>query len=213
MLIRKVAAMKRFIKRKYRSEYRGLPWHFDLEQGIGVNRVKIIETIGRRGLYCLLISILLLFLISCVPQQKQWAATDNFSDSERAQYFLLDFLENLHNGNYDEVAHFYGGSYQTMIDQNPDIDPDDHQALLRNACNLNGMQCLRAKIIGLEQEISGEKYVFIVEFLKHNGTLFTFRPCCGEDEGSFPQQSIFLFTVVNADQNSFTVMDLPPYAP
>ena len=154
-----------------------------------------------------------LFLISCASQTSLLPAMDNLTDYERAQYFLLDFLENLHNGNYDQAAGFYGGSYQTMIDQNPGIDPNDHTTLLKNACTLNGMQCLRAKIIGLEAEIPNEKYVFLVELLDINGGLFKLEPCCGEDIPSIAPQSVFSFTVIKTDQNKFTIMDMPPYTP
>jgi hypothetical protein len=126
---------------------------------------------------------------------------------------LMDFLGNLHNGKYAEAAQYYGGSYKTMIDHNPDIDPNDHAALLRNACTLNGVQCLRAKMIGLEDKVPGEKYVSIVEFLKKDGTLFMLEPCCGGEERSFPPQSVFHFLVKEVDQNKFVVMDMPPYVP
>ena len=54
-------------------------------------------------------------------------------DNQLALHVLVDFLESLHVGNYDEAAQLYGGTYETMTDQNPDIDPNDHTALLRNA--------------------------------------------------------------------------------
>jgi hypothetical protein len=176
-------------------------------------RHEIIRKGSKNALCISLISVFLLFLMSCVSQQSILTDTDNLTDYERAQYTLMEFLKNLQNGKYDKAAQFYGGSYQTMIDHNPDTDSNDHKTLLRNACTLNGMQCLRAKIIGLEEEVPNEKYVFLVEFLEHNGTLFTLGPCCGGDEASSPPQSVFLFTVIKTDQNKFIVMDMPPYAP
>ena len=160
-----------------------------------------------------LLTTSIFFLMGCVPQQRQLAATEKLDDEERAQHALMVFLENLHNGNYAEAAQFYGGSYQTMLDHNPGIGPNDHAVLLRNACTINGMQCLRANITGLEDKVPGEKYVFIVEFLKVDGTLFMLGPCCGEDETGSPPQSVFFFTVGKVDQNEFAVMDMPPYAP
>jgi hypothetical protein len=176
-------------------------------------RDEIIHGVSKNALRNSLISILLLFLTSCVPQQSPVSATEKLNDEERAQYTLIGFLENLHNGKYDEAARLYGGSYQTMIDHNPDIDPNDHTALLRNACTLNGMQCFRGKIIGLEDKVSDAKYVFIVELLKDDGILFVLGPCCGGNQTSSPPQSVFLFTVIKVDPNEFTVMDMPPYAP
>jgi hypothetical protein len=205
--------MNRFSRRKRFGEYGGLQGHFGPRKGFGAPREQTIRKEGKSGLCILLISIMTLLIIGCTPRASVWTDKDNITDYERAQSTLLEFLNNLHNAKYEQSARVYGGPYQTMIDQNPDIGPDDHSTLLRYACTLNGMQCLRAKIIGLEGEIPNEKYVFIVEFLRHNGTLYTLRPCCGGDEGGFPHQSIFLFTVLKVDQNEFIVINLPPYAP
>ena len=164
--------------------------------------------------FCLsTISILMLFLASCVSQSSRLAATETINDEERAQHALMDFLGNLHDGKYAEAARYYGGSYETMLDHNPDINPNDHAALLRNACTINGMQCLQAKIIGLEDKVPGEKYVFIIEFLKEDGTPFMLEQCCGGEESSFSPQSMFHFSVMEVDQNKFVVMDIPPYIP
>jgi hypothetical protein len=75
------------------------------------------------------------------------------------------------------------------------------------------MQCLQAKVIGLEDKVPGEKYVFTVEFLKEDGTLFMLESCCGGEEGNFPAQSVFHFLIKEGDQNKFVVVDTPPYAP
>jgi hypothetical protein len=192
---------------------RGLTGAIDKYIGPGATRDEITREMCKNALRISLISILLLFLMSCVPQQSKSAATEELNDEELAQYALMEFMENLHSRKYDEAARIYGGSYQTMINHNPDVDPNNHATLLRNACTLSGMQCLRAKIIGLEEKVLGEKYVFLVEFLEDDGTLFALGPCCGGDETSFPPQSVFLFTVTKTDQNKFTVMDLPPYVP
>lgn len=163
--------------------------------------------------YFSLIVTLMLALIGCTLRQGGVVSTEAISDEQLARDVLLNFLESLHNGDYDEAIKLYDGTYETMIDHNPSIDPNDHAALLRNACTLNGMQCLRVKIVGLEEKVRGEQYVFKVEFLMEDGTLFQLGPCCGDDATSFPPQSVFHFTVMKVDQNGFAVMGLPPYAP
>ena len=169
---------------------------------------------GSKNTLCIsMVSILLLFVASCVSQSSQLATKDKLNDEESALHVLQDFLGNLHNGKYDQAAQYYGGSYATMTDQNPDIDPNDHATLLQRACTINGMQCLRAKVIGLEEKFPGEKYVFSIEFLKEDGTLFMFEPCCAGEETNFPPQSVFHFLVKDVDQNKFVVMDMPPYVP
>lgn len=185
----------------------------DPSSNTGVFQVGKILGISKNVVVLSVISILLLLLLGCGTQQNQVAATEKLNDEELAQHALMEFLDNLHDGNYAEAARFYGGSYETMIDHNPGIDPNDHAALLRNACTLNGMQCLRGKINGVEEKVSDTNYVFLVELQKEDGTLFELGPCCGGDETSFPPQSVFVFTVMDGDQNEFAVMDLPPYAP
>ena len=176
-------------------------------------RHEIIREVSKNAPILSMISILLLLLASCVPQSSQSSAKEKFNDEERALHVLMDFLGNLHNGKYAEAAQYYGGSYETMTDHNPDIDPNDHAALLQRACTINGMQCLLAKVIGLEDRVPGEKYVFIIEFLKEDGTLFMLEPCCRGEETSFPPQSEFHFLVKEVDQTKFVVVDTPPYVP
>ena len=205
--------MDRIRRIKYLKRFSRLHWPTNPWKSFGAILVESVRELNKSRLLLSLVPILLLFLVSCGPQQRKLAAANNLSGDEQAQLTLMDFLNNLQSGKYDEADRLYGGSYQTMIDQNPNIDPNDHPGLLRNACTLNGLQCLEAKIIGLEEEIPNEKYVFMVEFLKINGTLFRRGPCCGEDEGGSLPQSVFLFTVSKVDQNKFAVMDLPPYGP
>jgi hypothetical protein len=76
------------------------------------------------------------------------------SDDQRALHVLVDFLGNLHNGNYEKAAQLYGRTYVFMIDNNPSINPNDHAALLQNACAINGAQCLRVKSAGLDRKNS-----------------------------------------------------------
>lgn len=176
-------------------------------------QVGKILRISKNVVFLSVISILLLSLLGCSGQQNQGAPTETLNDEELAQHALMEFLENLHDGNYEEAARFYGGPYDTLIDQNPGLDPNDHAALLRNACTINGMQCLQGNIIGLDDKVSGTSYIFIVELHQDDGILFELGPCCGGDQANSPSQSVFLFTVTNDDQNEFAVMDLPPYAP
>lgn len=169
--------------------------------------------ISKNVVFLSVISILLLLLLGCSGLRNQDAPMETLNDEELAQHALMEFLENLHDGNYAEAARFYGGTYDVLIDQNPGLDPNDHAALLQNACTINGMQCLQGNIIGLDDKVSGTSYIFIVELHHDDGTLFELGPCCGSDQASSPSQSAFLFTVTSVDQNEFTVMDLPPYAP
>ena len=59
----------------------------------------------------------------------------------------------------------------------------------------------------------GEKYVFLVELRKGDGTLFMLGPWCRDDTMNIPPQSVFIFTVTKVGQNNFTVSDTPPTIP
>jgi hypothetical protein len=109
---------------------RGLTGAIDKYIGPGATRDEITREMCKNALRISLISILLLFLMSCVPQQSKSAATEELNDEELAQYALMEFMENLHSRKYDEAARIYGGSYQTMINHNPDVDPNNHATLL-----------------------------------------------------------------------------------
>lgn len=162
---------------------------------------------------CFLTIFFTLFLVSCTSQQVKFQPTETSSDEQLALQVLADFLQSLYTGNYDKAAQIYGGSYETMINHNPSIDPGDHTALLKTACATNGAQCLRVKSASLDNRISKTEFVFRVDFVNDDGTLFILGPCCSGNATDVSPQSVFYFTVIKVDKNKFSVMDMPPYAP
>ena len=140
--------------------------------------------------FSLIISFINL-LMSCAPQQGEVPSSENLTDDQIALHVLVDFLDNLHHGKYDEAAQLYGGMYEIMIDHNPGLNPQDHSALLRNACSINGAQCLQVKSAGLDKKASDIEFIFKVDFLNTDGTLFVLGPCCGGNETDFPPESVF----------------------
>jgi len=67
--------------------------------------------------------------------------------------------------------------------------------------------------MSLDKQISKTEFVFIVDFLNADGKLFVLGPCCGGNATDFPPQSVFNLMVMKVDENKFSVMDMPPYAP
>jgi hypothetical protein len=160
-----------------------------------------------------LIIVLLFSLVACTTK-----STETLSDTQLALHASVDFLESLHAGRYEESAQLYGGTYEVMMGHNPSIDPANYAALLRNACTINGTQCLDVRSAGLDTEVSATEFIFKVEFQNQDGTLFVVGPCCGESETDFPPQSTiyqstFLFRVVKVSEGKFLVMNMPPYMP
>lgn len=136
---------------------------------------------------------------------------------------LHDFLESLYWGSrvaqgeytYDRAAALYGGSYDTLIEMNPNIDPGDRAVLLRNACEVNGFQCLRLRDVISSIAVRGEggaRIVFFVVYLAdRDDEIFALGACCG-GEGGLPQIR-FTFNVKELEDGAFRVVDLPPYIP
>jgi hypothetical protein len=167
-----------------------------------------------KNFICFFLAITLaIFLGSCIAQAGESPSTETLSDDQLALDILVDFLQSLHAGQYVKAAQLYGGTYEFMIDHNPGLDPGDHAELLQNACTINGAQCLEVKSAGLDKRASNTEFIFKVDFLNPDRTLFEQGPCCGGSATDFPPQSVFYFTVVKVDEDKFAVMDMPPYVP
>lgn len=156
---------------------------------------------------------MVIILAACTTKPAELPAIEQYSDDQLALQALVSFLDNLHNGSYEEAAELYGGSYEIMMDHNPSIDPEKHVALLKNACTINGAACLEVKSAGLDRPVSAAEFLFKVDFLKDDGTLFVLGPCCGGNETDTPPQSLFIFRVIKDSNGKFLVMDMPPYMP
>jgi hypothetical protein len=138
--------------------------------------------------------------------QPERGSSDDLEGSARQE--LARFLDYLHDGNYSEAAGLYGGSYENLQFFNPQIDAREQAALLKNACTINGYQCLQADQIELVIQSESE-FIYNVQFLNTDGSLFHAGSCC-ELRG---RQSKFKFRVALQPEDDFLVMDLPPYQP
>lgn len=135
------------------------------------------------------------------------------SETELAIQALTAFFSHLRAGEYEQATAMYGGTYDVMIDHNPEIAPDDHAALFRNACKINGAQCLETGRVVLEGQPSPAEYKFAVEFKNDDGSLFELGPCCGETETDQPPRSVFVYTVKKSTSDKYIVLEMPVYAP
>lgn len=167
----------------------------------------------KNNLTCILLTPLLMIMIGCSSQQSQSQTNKATSDEPLARNTLETYLNSLHNRRYTEAAQLYGGTYEVMMEHNPDVLPNEPAALFRNACTFNGMQCLQLRHITLAEKMSDSEFVFKVDFLKEDGTEFVLGPCCGSSEPNYPSQSAFYFTVKKIESGRFIVMDTPPYIP
>jgi len=136
---------------------------------------------------------------------------------------LQDYLNSLYWGGhgglddytYERAADLYAGSYETLVEMNPGIDPDDRVAFLRHACEVNGFQCLRLYDVissNLGRPENDARLVFFtVRLMNPDGSLFALGSCCGSE--AEPPQTRFGFTVRQMEDGTFKVLHLPPYVP
>lgn len=129
-----------------------------------------------------------------------------------AQQALQDFFDQLAQGEYEAAVDYYGGSYETMVTFNPDLDPEDYSTLWQHGCQMNGLQCLTVRTADFNQVNSTGEYIFTVEFNNPDGSIFVLTACCGEDPTT-PPQSQFDYRVVEIEDGQFRVLDLPVYMP
>jgi hypothetical protein len=163
----------------------------------------------------LAIGLAFLLVSGCALGATPTRATGPASDEAAARQSLVRFFHNLNDGNFDAAANLYGGSYETMAEHNPLIDPSDHAALLKAACTLNGAQCLEIRSAQLEVGVSTKdnEFTFIVEFNRADGSSFSLGPCCGATAGSEHPLSRFPFQVRKTADQPFKVMTPPVYMP
>ncbi|MGV8026131.1 MAG: hypothetical protein AB2L18_06215 [Anaerolineaceae bacterium] len=163
--------------------------------------------------FLLLIFGFLFLTIACTTKQPVFSSTQTEENDALALQTLADFLDDLHAGSYEEAALLYGGTYETMINHNPTISPEDHAALMQNACTINGAQCLHVSSIALEEKVSNSKFIYRVEFQNADGSLLVVGPCCGDNKSNTQNQSSFLFEVSQNEEGKFLVMTMVPYLP
>ena len=134
-------------------------------------------------------------------------------DEALAADALFTFFDKLQAGDYDQVAQYFGGSYDVLTGYNPAVAADDVATLWRNGCSINGLNCLAARSVTLADQPAEGEYLFNVEFTTREGELFVQLPCCGADDTEQPPVSVFPIRVARAADGRYRVIDLPPYTP
>lgn len=125
---------------------------------------------------------------------------------------LVNFLTLLHTRNYADAVPLYGGDYEQLQVFNPQIDPADKAALWAWACDNQLLQCLEVRSATFKT-MTGESYIFQVEFNNPDGSLFVLGPCCGANETEMPPVSQFEYTLRLNEEMRFVVLNPPPYVP
>ena len=135
------------------------------------------------------------------------ACAGGVSDSEEAKKNLIASFDFLNQGQYDEAAELYGGSYEILVEFNPALDSEDRPILLKNGCEINGLQCLTVLTTDFKGTNADGDYVLIVQFKDADGELFV------QQALNAPPVFTFEYRVQKTPKGNFVVLDLPVYLP
>ena len=135
------------------------------------------------------------------------------ADLQQARTTLTTYFSALHAGRYAEVTKYYGGGYEVLSSWRPNLNPNDHMRLFKNACLSGRLMCLEVRAVVQEEVVSPSEFKFVVEFKNEDGSLFVHSPCCGALETAMPSQFQFPYLVVKAWNDRFLVQGLPVYTP
>jgi hypothetical protein len=152
-----------------------------------------------------LIILFLIFLSAC-------SLINSSSGEQIAENTATQFFKLLFDGEYAQAAGMYAGDLSTLQYMNPTTDVNDLENLWRNACTINGFQCLPIKTILKTEKFSLNEYHLRVEYQNSDGSLFVLEPCCGASEEEMPPVSEFDVTVIERNEELY-VSSLPVLVP
>jgi hypothetical protein len=152
--------------------------------------------------------LIVILLLGCSPRGN----VETGDEIDSARQSLLNFFSLLHEHQFDKAMNYYGGDYEELRYFNPDVPSHYRDALLRQACTVNGYLCMEVKSILHEEQLDELTYSFTVEFQNEDGSLFILGPCCGASEEEMPPKSDFQYTVIFRE-GRYQVMSLPVYVP
>lgn len=155
----------------------------------------------------------MLFLAACSKTPLVQTSISPASDLDSARSVLVTFFDSLNTGNYQTAVKHYGGSYYALQSLYPEVPPQDHPALFKTACegSTYAFYCWKLKDILEQEQISPDRYLFIVRFEDDSGELLTGGdnqtpvPCLSPEECP---RSQYTYTILKVE-DEFLVQELP----
>jgi hypothetical protein len=155
----------------------------------------------------------MLFLAACSKTSSVQPVSSPSSDLDLARSALITFFDSLSTGNYQTAAKYYGGSYYALQSLYPDVPAQDHAALFKAACqgSVYAFYCWKLKDVFQQEQISPDRYLFMVSFEDDSGNLLTGGdnktpvPCLPTEECP---RSQYTYTISKVE-DEFLVQELP----
>jgi hypothetical protein len=141
------------------------------------------------------------------------ASVSTPGDLDLARSALITYFDSLYKGDYQMAANCYGGSYYPLQSLFPEVDPQNHIALFKTACEGPDYDfyCWKLKDIVGQEQISPGRFLFTSRFEDDNGNLLT----GGDNKTPVPclppencPRSQFAYTVLKVE-DEFLVQELP----
>lgn len=127
------------------------------------------------------------------------------NEIEVAENTLIKYFNLLNEKKYKEATQYHGSGYEYIQEWNPSLSLNDYSKLLKNGCEINGLQCLKIKEVIEREQISPTKFKFTVKFIEETGFDFKAGPCC-------PLKVTFDFYVEKSN-NNYIVTTQPIFTP
>ncbi len=139
----------------------------------------------------------------------------SLDDISRAERVLITFFDALSRGDFKVAAHYHW-TPNALIYLYPDIDREDAEALLIEACgDRSGCQfyCWKIKDVVDRIRVSSNRFVFVVRFEDEEGNLLTggdnVTPRVCDPPGC--RHSEYAYTVIK-DEGDFYVDGIPVFS-
>ena len=132
------------------------------------------------------------------------------TDTESSREALVSYFNLLNKKQYSDAVKYHGSGYDYLKNWNSGLGlkSNDYESLIKNGCEVNGLQCLKIKMILNQQKISETDFKFIVQFENNDGTLFE---QINEDENQSLTKADFEY-IVRKTNNQFLVITQPVYS-
>jgi hypothetical protein len=130
-------------------------------------------------------------------------------DADLARDALIAFFDALHAGDYATTVDLYGGRYDEIFGEERPAG-ESHETTWLIACQ--AILCLPVGAIDDGQQVSGDDFLFYVEFVSPEGARFEMGGCCGADPAQYLTVWQFAYHVKKID-GRWKVMRAPLYVP